>query len=158
MTAKPHYHLCKALNGDMAQPLWPQGVALVSFKPDAPEMIIALHALLTSSYESVGDHVPSLTTWWQVLSADEEYEAALIFPVMSGQGELIAFAQCWSSAFIKDIVVQPSWRRQGIAEALLLHCFQEFYARGADKICLKVEQNNPFGAERLYRRLGMADV
>lgn len=158
MVVKPHYHLCKALNGNMAQPLWPQDVALVPFKPDVPEMIAALHALLTSSYEAVGDHVPPLTAWWKALSVDEEYEAALIFPVMSGQGELIAFAHCWSSAFIKDIVVQHTWRKQGIAEALLLHCFQVFYARDVNKICLKVEQSNSFGAERLYRRLGMADV
>lgn len=155
MVVKPHYHLCKVLSGNMAQPLWPQDVALVPFRPDSPEMIASLHALLTTSYEAVGDHVPPLTAWWQALSADEEYETALIFPVMSGQGDLIAFAHCWNSGFIKDIVVQPSWRRQGIAEALLLHCFQVFYVRGADKICLKVEQNNPFGAERLYRRLGM---
>ena len=158
MSAKPHYHLCKILSGDMVVPVWPQSVALATFRPDAPEMIAALHALLSTSYEAVGDHVLPLTAWWQALSADEEYESALIFPVMSGQGELIAFAHCWNSGFIKDIVVQPSWRRQGVAEALLLHCFQVFYARGAGKICLKVEQNNPFGAERLYRRLGMVDV
>ena len=157
MTVKPHYHLCKVLNGNMAQPVWPDAVILVPFRPDVPEMIAALHAMLTGSYEAVGDQMPSLNVWWQALSEDAEYEAALIFPVMNGQGELIALAHCWNSGFIKDIVVQPSWRRQGIAEALLLHCFHVFYARGADKICLKVDQSNPFGAERLYRRLGMAD-
>lgn len=158
MTAKPFYHLCKLLSGEVAKPIWGQAVALVPFRPDEPEMIAALHALLSEAYEAVGDHVPPLIAWWQALSTDEEYEAALIFPVISGQGELIAFAHCWNSGFIKDVVVQSSWRRQGIGEALLLHCFQVFKARGADKICLKVEQSNPFGAERLYRRLGMVDA
>lgn len=158
MATKPFYHLCKVLSGDLAQPVWAKDVALVPFRPDEPEMIAALHALLREAYEAVGDHVPPLTAWWQALSADEEYEAALIFPVINGQGDLVAFAHCWNSGFIKDIVVHPSRRRQGIAEALLLHCFQVFSARGAEKVCLKVEQSNPFGAQRLYRRLGMADT
>ena len=121
-------------------------------------MIAALHALLVESYEVVGNTVPSKDVWWQTLSGDEEYDASLIFPVTDNQGQVIAFAQCWSSAFIKDIVVHPAWRKQGIGEALLLHCFNIFKTRGAEKAELKVEKNNPFGAERLYRRLGMTEL
>jgi ribosomal protein S18 acetylase RimI-like enzyme len=155
MQTRPYYHLCKSLSDTLPRPVWPQTVCLAVFRP---EMIGELHALLSASYEAVGDTVPPEDIWWQALSGDEEYDAALIFPVTDTEGQVIAFAQCWSSAFIKDIVVHPEWRKQGIGEALLLHCFQVFYARGAEKTCLKVESNNPFGAERLYRRLGMIDV
>ena len=155
MAIKPYYHLCKNLNGDIARPVWPQAVALSVFRPD---MIATLHALLVESYEAVGNTVPPKDVWWQTLSGDEEYDASLIFPVTDNQGQVIAFAQCWSSAFIKDIVVHPAWRKQGIGEALLLHCFHIFKTCGAKNIGLKVEQSNPFGAERLYRRLGMTEV
>ena len=97
-------------------------------------MIAALHALLVGSYGAVGNTVPPTDVWWQTLSGDDEYDASLIFPVTDSQGQVIAFAQCWSSAFIKDIVVEPALRKQGIGEALLLHCFHVFKTRGAEKL------------------------
>ncbi len=158
MSAKPYYHLCKMLTGDMAQPVWSPDIALVPFQPMRPDVVTVLHDLLSASYAVAGDPLQPVDDWWQALSSDPEYEAALVFPVLNKQGDLIAFVHCWSRAFIKDIVVHPDWRSQGIGEALLLHCFHVFYGRGAEKICLKVERHNPFGAERFYRRLGMTDM
>lgn len=154
MTEKPYFHLCIVLANLVPEPVWPQGVALSEFQQN---MIAPIHALLSSSYEATGDVVLTLDEWWAALSGDDEYDPAVIFPVIDKEGHVIAFAQCWSSGFIKDIVVHPRWRRHGLGEALLLQCFKVFKARGIDKSCLKVEQNNPFGAEKLYRRLGMTD-
>lgn len=155
MSEKPYFHLCIALTDALSVPVWPQAVKLADFQPD---MIVPMHRLLAASYEAAGNPISTVDVWWETLCGDVEYDPAVIFPVTDYNGQVIAFAHCWSSGFIKDIVVDPRWRKQGIGEALLLHCFRVFKARGVDKVSLKVEQANGFGAEQLYRRVGMTDA
>ena len=64
---------------------------------------------------------------------------------------------CWTSAFVKDVVVRESWRRRGLGEALLLCAFNALATRGATAVELKVEAANQ-SAVRLYERLGMQVV
>ena len=45
--------------------------------------------------------------------------------------ELAAAAICWTSGFVKDIVVHETWRRHGLGEALLRLVFRTFERRGA---------------------------
>jgi GNAT superfamily N-acetyltransferase len=54
-------------------------------------------------------------------------------------------AQCWISAFIKDLVVHPLARRRGIATALLSRVFWEFRRRGVKHVDENVQVNNPMG-------------
>ena len=56
---------------------------------------------------------------------------------------------------MKDIVVRESERGRGLATALLHHAFREYARRGATRVGLKVDSNNPTGAARLYERVGM---
>lgn len=155
MREKTYFHLCRVLNEEMLLPVWPAGTALGNFQPD---MAGSVYTLLSNAYTVTSPMLAPFDEWWAALSGDSEYDGKLIFPVSDTTGQIIAFAQCWSSGFIKDIVVHPSWRKQRIGEALLLHCFYIFKMRGVDKVCLKVEQANGFGAEQLYRRLGMTDT
>lgn len=129
---------------------WPDGVRLVAFTPALAE---EAHRLLVHSYAKGGGTVSCFPSWWQALSQDSEYDASLLFPVIDSGGRMIAFAQCWTSAFVKDIVVDAGWRRQGLGEALLWHIIGVFIGRRASRLCLKVEVDNPSGAENLYRRL-----
>jgi GNAT superfamily N-acetyltransferase len=69
-------------------------------------------------------------------------------------GHLVGFELCWTSGFIKDIAVAAPYRRQGVGEALLLAAFAALKARGNEQVGLKVETENPSGAQRLYERLG----
>nr|WP_273785702.1 hypothetical protein [Brucella intermedia] len=43
-------------------------------------------------------------------------------------------------------------------EALLVHVLRLLFHRGQTTVSLKVERNNPSGAEKLYRRLGFSEV
>jgi ribosomal protein S18 acetylase RimI-like enzyme len=140
------------LAGDLPEPLWPQGYEPRAFtEADAPEV----HRLLELGYAGGGGEVGSFDAWWPALCEDPEYAPDLIFLAARG-GEIVAVAQCWTTAFVKDLVVHPEHRRRGLAEALMTTVFAAFRSRGAAHVDLKVRIGNT-AAERLYRRLGMIE-
>ena len=91
-------------------------------------------------------------TWWAATRLDSEFDANLCFCVLQDES-LVGFEHCWTSAFIKDIVVLPLVRHQGIGEALLRTAFRAFKERGATEVALKVHSDNMV-ARRLYNRVG----
>ena len=137
----------------LREPVWPDGVQTRRFTLDDAD---ALHGLLEHGYRRGGGTVTAFETWLPQMTTDEEFDAELWF-VAESRGRLVGAVLCWTSAFVKDIVVDESWRRRGLGEALLRHAFQTFAARGADAVELKVEATNT-SAVRLYERLGMRVV
>jgi ribosomal protein S18 acetylase RimI-like enzyme len=147
--------LRRDLTEEIADPAWPAGFHLRAFSAeDAP----AAHHLMQTAYAQGGGSVGAFEAWWPGLRDDAEFDASLCFLAIDGAGEIAGVAQCWTSGFIKDLVVHPRARRRGLAEALMLTAFQAFRRRGASHVDLKVETDNPTGAVRLYRRLGMVEV
>jgi ribosomal protein S18 acetylase RimI-like enzyme len=141
------------LPGEIPMPIWPEGSHVrVLHSSDAER----LHALLEHGYRHGGGSVAPFAVWPHALTGDSEFDPALCFLVEVGD-DLAAAAICWTSAFVKDIVVAEQWRRRGFGENLLRLAFQTFQARGATHVDLKVEaQNAP--AIRLYERVGMRTV
>jgi ribosomal protein S18 acetylase RimI-like enzyme len=147
--------LRRDLASAVADPVWPDGFSLRTFDAeDAP----AVHRLMQIAYANGGGSVAAFDQWWPGVRDDGEFDAGPCFLAIDGRGEIVGAAQCWTSAFIKDLVVHPDARRLGVAEALLLTVFEAFRHRGATHVDLKVQLDNPSGAVRLYRRLGMRDV
>ena len=144
----------RLLGETIAAPIWSDGLHLKDFTPACARDI---HALLELAYAKGGGSVPSFEAWWRALSQDSEYDPALCFPVYQEE-KLVGFAQCWTSAFVKDLVVHPDFRKRGIGRALLLHIFQVFQRWGARAVDLKVQPDNPSGAVRFYTSLGMLRV
>ena len=72
--------------------------------------------------------------------------------------ELAAAAICWTSAFVKDIVVHETWRRHGLGEALLRLAFRTFEARGRRLTSISRCRRENAPAIRLYERVGMRAV
>jgi len=147
------------LRGDLTeaitQPHWPTGYRVRAFTADdAP----AVHHLLEVGYAQGGGHVGAFEEWWPSLRDDDEFATELCFLAVDERQNIVGVAQCWTSAFIKDLVVHPLARRRGIAEALLRAVFWEFRRRGAKHVDLKVQIDNPTGAVRLYKKLGMREV
>jgi ribosomal protein S18 acetylase RimI-like enzyme len=142
----------RRLNDILPDRAWPEGIYLDLF---ANSMAREAHALLESAYASGGGQVPGFENWWAALSQDAEYASDLCFPLRDQNGNLVAFAQCWTSAFVKDFAIHPARQRRGIGRSLLLHIFHIFQARGAETISLKVEVDNLRGVA-LYRSLGMS--
>jgi len=134
-------------------PVWPDGVQVRTFRPgDVDE----LHALLAHGYRHGGGTVGPQAAWYSALVGDSEFDAELVV-LVEGAGGLAAASICWTSAFVKDLVVHESWRRRGLGEALLRRAFRTFEERGAHHVDLKVEADNP-PAIRLYERVGMRVV
>ena len=141
--------------GVVRDPAWPEGISVRSFDPADAH---ALHALLVRGYSQGGGSVAEFVPWFSGMTSDEEYDPALFFLVESqAESRLAGAALCWTSAFVKDLVVDASWRRRGLGESLLRHVFATFAARGSGAVELKVEATNA-GAIRLYERVGMRVV
>jgi ribosomal protein S18 acetylase RimI-like enzyme len=135
------------------EPVWPDGVRPISYEPGEAR---SLHSLLEHGYRRGGGSVAAFETWLPQMTTDEEFDPELWF-LAASQGMLVGAVLCWTSAFVKDVVVHESWRRRGLAEALLLCAFNALWTRGATAVELKVEAANQ-GAVRLYERLGMQVV
>jgi ribosomal protein S18 acetylase RimI-like enzyme len=140
----------RTLDQALATPVFPDGVVLKSF--GAPHAK-ALHDLLQLGYAQGGGRVAPFPQWWESLSSDAEYDPALCFTAFGPDG-LAGVAQCWSSAFVKDLVVHPLWRRRGLGTALLLTAFHALRQRGAGSVALKVEADN-HAALRFYEIMGL---
>lgn len=141
------------LPSEIPQPAWPEGSYVRGFHASDAER---LHALLEHGYRRGGGSVAAFEVWLPGLTGDSEFEPDLCFLVEVGD-DLAAAAICWSSAFVKDIVVHENWRRHGLGENLLRLAFGAFQARGASHVDLKVHADNA-PAIRLYERVGMRTV
>jgi ribosomal protein S18 acetylase RimI-like enzyme len=122
-----------------------------------------VHALLVAAYVQGGGYqgggyVEPFAIWWPSLTQDAEYDPALCFVAADEGGDILGVAQCWTSAFVKDLAVSPSARRRGLGSALLCHAAHTFRERGSAVIDLKVDADNPSGALHLYRSLGFREI
>jgi ribosomal protein S18 acetylase RimI-like enzyme len=141
------------LRSEIPPPTWPEGSNVRGFhESDGPR----LHALLEHGYRNGGGDVAALEVWLPALTGDSEFDPALCFLVEVGD-DLAAAAICWTSGFVKDIVVHETWRRHGLGEALLRLAFRTFKRRGVDHVDLKVHADNT-PAIRLYEGVGMRVV
>jgi ribosomal protein S18 acetylase RimI-like enzyme len=149
------WRMRRTLENDVPRPAWPEGISVRRFRPeDAP----AVHALLENAYRSGGGSVDQFETWLPAMTSDAEFDPELWFLAEADGGSLAGAALCWTSAFLKDLVVHESWRRRGLGAALVHHVLGEFRRRDAVAVDLKVESENPSGAERLYEQLGFVVV
>lgn len=137
--------------------LWPAGVSVqtAGAKPDK-KFLQAAHAVLGPGYWEGGGGAPIFRQWWKALHKDKEYDPALFFIATDAEG-VAGIVQCWTSAFIKDLAVTPRMRRRGLGRALMLHAFHAFAARGAQRVDLKVREDNA-AAIALYKSLGMRTI
>jgi ribosomal protein S18 acetylase RimI-like enzyme len=142
------------LRGLPPPPTWPQGTHQIGLAEARPR---DLHDLLVQAYRDGGGSVPPFDAWWTGLVEDDEFHPELVIIAADENGQPIGMAQGWTGGFIKDLVVAPAWRNQGVGEALLRTALAIYAAQGLDSIDLKVEADN-IAAQRFYRRIGLIEV
>lgn len=84
------------------------------------------------------------TLFWVAAVGDEIAGANLCYWKRNGD---------WG--WVGSLGVRRSYRRRGIAEALLQAAFREFWRRGERRVALGVDAQSPTGATRLYEKAGM---
>jgi ribosomal protein S18 acetylase RimI-like enzyme len=129
---------------------WPSGIERSIYRA---ELAPAVHQLMQLGYREGGGRVPPLEDWQRRFESDPEYDPTLCFIVRDGDG-VIGVAQCWTSAYIKNLVVHPRAQRLGLGRALLLNAFKVFQQRREGFVDLKVLEDN-LRAQRLYESAGM---
>ncbi len=145
------------LAGETELPDPPTGVVLkiLGAKPDMA-LVKAMHSVLEAGYWEGGGGAPIFRQWWKALRKDHEFDPALVFLAIDSEG-VAGMAQCWKSAFVKDLAVHPRARRRGIGRALMIAVFNEFKLRGAAHVDLRTREDNA-NAQTFYRSLGMTLV
>ncbi|MCF5704499.1 GNAT family N-acetyltransferase [Pseudomonas syringae] len=129
---------------------WPQDIELCTY---SVELAADVHHLMQLGYHEGGGRVPALDAWQQHFETDPEYDPTLCFIARDGVG-VVGVAQCWTSAYIKNLVVHPRMQGRGLGRALLLNAFKVFQQRREGFVDLKVLEDNR-RAQRLYESAGM---
>jgi ribosomal protein S18 acetylase RimI-like enzyme len=146
-----HYWLMRRELGEgVADVVWPADVRQVQF---TDQTAAAVHQLLVLGREHGGGRVADFAAWLDAFDSDPEFDGALCLILEDAQG-VVAVAQCWTSAFIRNLVVHPRAHRRGLGLALLHRVFTTFRQRGEGHVDLKVMESN-LRARRLYERAGM---
>lgn len=99
--------------------------------------------------------------FWHWVDHDPDHDPSLWFLAMDGD-KIVGVSLCQlkmaedaDMSYVLSLGVQRSWRRKGVALALLHHTFGEFYRRNKRKVALDVDAQSLTGATRLYERAGM---
>ena len=80
------------------------------------------------------------------------------FVARSIGGRVVGYCSCWrvvDELHINNLAVSPTFRRQGVATALMTHVLQEGGRLGARRATLEVRRSNE-AARQLYSQLGFA--
>ena len=131
------------------------GFALDVFRTeDAKPFYDTLEASFQDHWEH---HSIGFERWWEEKQRNG-FDPTLWFLVRAG-GEVAGAIQNEAGrnggGYVATLGVVRAWRGKGIARALLLHTFAEFYARGVPRVTLGVDAENPTGATKLYESVGM---
>jgi ribosomal-protein-alanine N-acetyltransferase len=111
----------------------------------------------------VGIEAVSFQTPWHRLLFEQELAAAdaLSYVVSDADGRGIVAYACLrivlNEMHVLKIAVAPSWRRHGVATALMKWCAQLARQKGVDQVSLEVRRSNT-AARSFYQKLGFQFV
>jgi mycothiol synthase len=131
------------------------GIDIRTLDPD--DLTAAYEAHQEAFQDSWEFTTESYDEWRHWLVDTESFDPTLWFLAWD-RSELAGEAFCRvreETGFIGVLAVRRPWRRKGLGRALLLHAFDEFAARGFDRVALGVDAQSLTGADRLYESVGM---
>ena len=146
------------LDGPLPAPVWPEQIAVRTAEPGEER---AVYEASEDSFVDHWDYVRGTYDEWAAYQIDDRYDPSLWFLAVAGD-EIAGISLCRNHhpgepdvGWVSILGVRRSWRRRGVARALLLHSFGELERRGRKAVCLGVDAENVTGAVGLYQQVGM---
>ncbi|MEW6404335.1 MAG: N-acetyltransferase, partial [Chloroflexota bacterium] len=137
-------------------PQWPRGIELRPFAAEKHARLV--FDAVEDAFRDHWGHTPMrYEVWKENHLGRESFDPTLWFIAWDGD-QIAGTSLCRyrnEVGWVGMLGVRPAWRRLGLARALLLHSFAEFYQRGMKTIGLGVDAQNPNGATKLYQSAGM---
>jgi ribosomal protein S18 acetylase RimI-like enzyme len=141
---------------------WPEGISVRPFESRDEE---AVYECVQESFAGLWDYHRIPLDEWRVYNlTGERFDPGLLWLAEDG-GELAGVSlNYWhvsgdgTYGWIGTLGVRRPWRKRGLGRALLRHSFRDFQERGATRVGLGVDAQNPTGAVRLYESVGMRPV
>lgn len=144
------------LDGPPPTPSLPETMRIESF---SPRLARPFHDALEEAFRDHWEYrTRAFEEWWEERRNAPDFDPTLWFLVRDGDevGAVVRNDPYRSGGgWVGELGVRRPWRGRGLAKALLLHSFGEFYRRGVKRVSLGVDAANPTGATRLYESLGM---
>jgi mycothiol synthase len=146
------------------EPIWPEGIQLKPYNPEEDARLV-----YETDEEAFQDHFgfvkedleEGFKRFMHHLTGDDTYDPSLWFLATEGE-EIVAICICRryglqdpDTGYVSSLGVKRPWRRRGVAQALLLHAFGEYYRRGKRVVDLGVDAESLTGATDLYKKVGM---
>jgi mycothiol synthase len=145
-----------ALNEEPPAPAWPEGITVRQFVPGRDERVA--YETIEGAFEDHWGHDKRTQQQWEEANmSSENFDPSLWFLAFHGDepaGALLGFKRA-EMGWVRGLGVLRPWRGRGLATALLLHAFGEFYRRGEGTVGLGVDAASLTGATRIYERAGM---
>jgi mycothiol synthase len=141
---------------------WPEGFTVRSFERADEERV---HEAQMDAFADHWDHHPIPFEVWRTWTIERDDFDPSLWMLAEAGGEIAGISlNSWHRSgdpefgWVNVLGVRPPWRRRGLGEALLRKSFAMWAERGAKKVGLGVDTENPTGALRLYERAGMRPV
>lgn len=155
--ARRFYEMAIELTEPPAEPVLPPGLVLDELHDD--EYRAFYDALDEAFAEHWEWHPQPFDEWLERRQGQHRDEDGPIWFVVRDGDELAAVTRndlsIAGGGYVGAIGVRPAWRGKGLAKALLLRTFGEFWRRGTTRVALDVDSQNATGAVALYERVGM---
>ncbi|OLF74109.1 hypothetical protein AWH62_08205 [Maricaulis sp. W15] len=151
---QPPILLTAALQGPLiAQPATPDFIAEPDFQPH--EHGLGARNLLNAAYAQGQGETAAFGEWWAALRTDDEFDQRLCLCLIDQRSdELVGFAHCWTTGFLKDFAILPGRQGQGLGRFLFARTCARLAGLGVRSISLKVIASNT-PAIAFYRSRGL---
>lgn len=136
------------------EPSWPDGISVRTYRPEDARRVFEV---VEEAFSDDWGHVPGSFEDWMRRTGREDFDPSLWWLGVQGD-EIVGTSLCETMAdggWVSSLCVRRPWRNRGLARAILLHSFAQFWKRNRRTVSLRVDADSLTGATRVYESVGM---